>query len=330
MAPFPRQNDVPNLPAGSGPIAVCRGLGKRFGEVLALSGLDLEIPRGIVGVLGPNGAGKSTLFRVLLGLESADAGAVEVLGLPLPEAALAVRARLGYMPEDDCLFPGLDGIEQILHAGGLCGLSRVDAQTRAHQALDLMGLLDARYRQASAYSLGMRQRLRLAMALVHGPTVLLLDEPTAGLDPDGRQRMLERIREIGESGTSILLSTHVLADVEAVCEQVVLLSRGRLGFVGPMSQFRSRSLGRGWRVRLVGEATAFAAALRAAGLGAVAEPGEVFIQGDDTALPGLWSAAAAAGIGILSLHLEEEGMAEAFVRHLRLDDPARRQGEVGR
>ena len=215
--------------AQDSPIATASQVSRTFDEVQALRGLDLAIPKGIVGVLGPNGAGKSTLFRLLLGLDQADQGDIVVLGHRMPDDALQVRAKIGYMPEDDSLFPGLDGLQQVVLAAQLCGLARVDALSRAHQVLDLVGLTDARYRLAAGYSLGMRQRLRLAMAVVHGPELLLLDEPTAGLDPDGRAQMLALIQEIAGHGVSILLSTHVLSDVEAICQYIVLISRGQLG-----------------------------------------------------------------------------------------------------
>lgn len=337
-----------------------RGVCKDFEDVQALRGLDLDLPGGVVGVLGPNGAGKSTLFRVLLGLEAVDAGAAEVLGWPLPDSALRARAEIGYMPEDDCLFPDLRGGEQVVHAARLCGLNRIDAFARAHETLDLVGLSDARYRAVSGYSLGMRQRLRLAMALVHGPRLLLLDEPTAGLDPAGRAEMLSLIAEVGRAGIAILLSTHVLGDVEAVCDHVVLLSRGRAGFNGPMSRFRTgagRALasevaehfgqtldedpGDGepgavdavppgsevvlWAVEVTGESAPFVAALGARGVPARDLGLAVQVELSNQRLELLWEAASEVGLGVRRLEPQQEGMAEAFVRHLRLDDPTRRQ-----
>ncbi len=329
------------------PIARVRGLSKHFDEVQALSGLDIDVPAGVVGVLGPNGAGKSTLFRVLLGLELADSGTAELLGWTLPEAGLQARAEMGFMPEDDCLFPDYNGGEQVVHAAMLCGLGRIDAFARAHETLDLVGLADARYRKVSGYSLGMRQRLRLAMALVHGPRVLLLDEPTAGLDPEGRTQMLELIAEVGRAGTSILLSTHVLGDVEAVCDHVVLLSRGRTGFVGPIERFRARSgapattptpegveqpatAALRWLVEVVGDGELLIGALRAEGIEASGDGFELSVRLPAEGLAPLWQAAADSGVGIRRLQVEEEGMADAFVRHLRLDDPARRAGLADR
>ena len=326
--PFPPP-PPPATRAQTTPVAVLRGVTKRFGDVTALCNLDLELPRGVVGVLGPNGAGKSTLFRLLLGLEDADEGQVDVLGEPLPDRSLAIRARVGYMPEDDCLFPDMNGIGQVVHAARLCGVSKVDAFARAHQALDLVGLSDARYRLGAGFSLGMRQRLRLAMAVVHGPALLLLDEPTAGLDPEGRVQMLDLIREIGAAGVSVLLSTHVLADVETVCDQVALLSRGQVGFTGPLQRFRAAAGSAAYRVGVVGEATRLQAALQVVGLTATVEAGDLLVELPEDTAARFWQAAAESGVGIRSFATVEEDMAHAFVRHLRLDDPLRRQGLIG-
>lgn len=315
-------------PTRTEPVALLTGVSRSFGDVQALRSLDLLIPPGIVGILGPNGAGKSTLFRLLLGLDRADQGDVVVLGRHMPDDALEVRARVGYMPEDDSLFPSLNGLEQVVLAAQLCGLDRADAQTRAHQALDLVGLSDARYRLGTAYSLGMRQRLRLAMAVVHGPTLMLLDEPTAGLDPDGRAQMLQLIQEIAGHGVSVLLSTHVLADVEAICQQVILLSRGQLGFAGSMQRFRAGSGGNTWRVGVIGEAAVLVAALRDVGLGGSIEGADLLLHADPEQLPAFWQAAARAQVGIRRFGPLEEEMGAAFVRHLRLDDPLRVQGKT--
>ncbi len=305
------------------PIAQLTGVGKRFGDVEALRDDDLTIPAGVVGLLGPNGAGKTTLLRILMGLEGADTGEVAVLGRSLPYAALEVRARLGYMPEDDCLFPDLDGIGQVVHAGKLCGMKHVDAFARAHECLDLCGISEARHRPASGYSLGMRQRLRLAMAIVHGPMLVLLDEPTAGLDPAGREEMLGLVGEIAAAGTSVLLSTHVLADVESVCDQVVLLSRGRPGFSGPVEKFTARSAGDRWQLEVVGDRDAFIAALAKAGIRARREGHLLLAELSAVQHRLLWRVAADNDVGLRGFWPADEAIGDAFLRHLGLDDPAR-------
>jgi len=309
----------------SDPVAVLRIVSKTYGEVQALRDVELALPRGAVGLLGPNGAGKSTLFRLLLGLEPPDAGTVDVLGRAMPDHSLDVLARVGYMPEDDSLFPGLHGLDQVVHAAQLCGLSPTDARSRAHRALDLCGLADARYRMGAAYSLGMRQRLRLAMAVVHGPDLLILDEPTAGLDPEGRKQMLGLIREIADQGVAVVLSTHVLPDVEAVCDHVVLLSRGQIGYIGSVDGFR-QGLGSRWKVRVVGDAGALAAVCRAAGFDSEVEGRSVVVAAPADAGGRLWQLCVEAGVGVRAFGTVEEDMGAAFVRHLRIDDPLRRQG----
>lgn len=330
------------------PIGHLRGVSKTFGDTAALREVTFALPKGIVGLLGPNGAGKSTLMRILLGLEQADSGAVELLGWVLPEASLQARAEIGFMPEDDSLFPGLNGIEQVVHAARLCGLGPTDAFARAHEMLDLVGLSEARYRAASGFSLGMRQRLRLAMALVHGPRLVLLDEPTSGLDPSGRAEMLGLIQEVGATGTSVLLSTHVLGDVEEVCSHVVLLSRGKLGFVGRAERFRAGSSGpaqlqpaapgdgegaglsapatSAYLLEVSGDAAGLEAALRLAGVQVTRDVDRLSLVLRDADLPTVWRAAADCGVGVRAFRPRREAMADAFVRHLRLDDPTRRAG----
>lgn len=324
---------MPEVPATAvsspAPVAVLREVSKTYGDLPALRQVDLTLPKGAVGLLGPNGAGKSTLFRLLLGLELCDHGTLEVLGQPMPEQTLNVLARVGYMPEDDSLFPGLHGLDQVVHAAQLSGLSATDARSRAHQALDLCGLADARYRMGAGYSLGMRQRLRLAMAVAHGPELLILDEPTAGLDPEGRQQMLDLIKEIAAQGVAVVLSTHVLPDVEAVCDQVVLLSKGQVGYTGSIAGFRAGT-GSRWQIRVVGDPQALAAVCQAQGMDCEVQGRTVLITAPADAAPQLWQLCAAADVGVRAFGPIEEDMSTAFVRHLRIDDPLRKQASAAR
>lgn len=314
---------VPQRPGAGAVVLTARDVHKSFGKVEALRGINASVPAGVVGLLGPNGAGKTTLLRLIIGLESADIGDVDVLGWPMPSAGLQVRAEIGYMPEDDCLFPKLNGIQQVIHAAQLCGLSRVDAFSRAHKALDMVGLGEARHRPASGFSLGMRQRLRLAMAIAHGPRLLLLDEPTAGLDPQGRDDMLGLIAEIGAAGTSVLLSTHVLADVDAVCSDVLLLSKGRIGFCGAMEKFRASTGGERWQIDVMGDPALLHDALKKAGLSVWMDAHLVGVRLDAPDHGLMWKIAADHGIAVRGLWPVEEAISDAFMRHLRLDDPAR-------
>ena len=206
----------------------------------ALKGLSLELGQGIVGLLGPNGSGKSTLLKTLLGLLTPEAGGGTVLGVPLgaPEAA-RLRARIGYMPEYDALIEDATAYEQVAFWGELSGLSPEAARDRSHEVLYFVGLDESRYRAVSGYSTGMRQRVKLAQALVHSPELIFLDEPTNGLDPDGRRRMLDLVLRVhAELGTGVILASHLLGDVERVADQLVILDQGRIKAAGSMAGLR--------------------------------------------------------------------------------------------
>ena len=199
----------------------------------------MAVPPGAVGLLGPNGAGKTTMIRTLLGLIAIDAGSGEVLGLDLRARRLDIRQAVGFVPEDECLFPGVAGVEFVAYAGELCGMSRSDALQRAHEVLNYVGLGEARYRPVESYSAGMKQRLKLASALVHDPRLLILDEPTNGMDPAGRQEMLELARDLAHGKEmSLLFSSHLLPDVEFVCDHVLVLGQGRLLAQGQIQELK--------------------------------------------------------------------------------------------
>ncbi|MFV2023328.1 ABC transporter ATP-binding protein [Micromonospora sp. LOL_028] len=199
------------------------------GRVTALADLTVEVQPGIVGLVGANGAGKSTLIKILLGLLAPTSGQVRVLGLNPTTDADAVRARVGYMPENDCLPPDLSAAEFVTHLGRISGLPRAAARERASEALRHVGLYEERYRQIGGYSTGMKQRVKLAQALVHDPDLLLLDEPTNGLDPAGRDAMLALVHRIGaEFGISVLVCSHLLGEVERICDSLIAIDGGRL------------------------------------------------------------------------------------------------------
>src|SRR5205085_3110770 len=209
------------------------GLTKRYGGVTALDGLTVEVPRGLVGLVGANGAGKTTLFRLLLGLARPTEGAVEVCGRRMTADPVAARARLGYMPEHDCLPLDQSAADVVATLGELSGLPARAARQRASEVLDLVGLDEARFRPVGGFSTGMRQRVKLAQSLVADPELALLDEPTAGLDPTGREEMLPLVARLASFGISVLLATHLLDDVARVCDHVVMLDAGRLVVSGP-------------------------------------------------------------------------------------------------
>ena len=209
------------------------GLTKTFGSVRALDGLDVEVPPGRIGFVGANGAGKTTFFRLVLGLIHPTSGTVEVLGRPVAADPVGVRTAIGYMPEHDCLPGDQTAADVVATLGELSGLPARAARQRASDVLNLVGLDEERFRPISTFSTGMKQRAKLAQALVADPKLMLLDEPTAGLDPSGRDAMLDLVRRLGDFGISVVMATHILEDVQRVCDHVVMLDGGRLVAAGP-------------------------------------------------------------------------------------------------
>jgi ABC-2 type transport system ATP-binding protein len=239
---------------------------RSYGHVRALRDVSFTLEPGIVGLVGNNGAGKSTLLKVLLGLLAPDAGGGTILGCDIRHATGTLRGQVGYMPEAAATVPVLKGVEFVTLAGDLYGMPHRDARRRAHEVLNYVGLGELRYRRLEEYSTGNVQRLKLAAALVHDPRLLLLDEPTNGLDPEGRESMLELIEDlIRETGKSVILCTHLLPDVERLCEQIVVLHRGTVIRAGTMAALRHGVTNRfeiGWQ----GEGDRFLASLGAAGV----------------------------------------------------------------
>ena len=231
------------------PVLELRKVEKRYGEVLALRGLDGVIDGDRIGLLGPNGAGKSTLLKALLGLTPFE-GEARVLGMDPRVDSFAIRDRIGYMPETDSYLAGMNGVELCVYAGMLSGLPRSAAMQRAHAALFYANLEDKRYQPVDGYSTGMKQRVKLAQALVHDPEVLFLDEPTNGLDPAGRDEMLALIAELpARRGCKIILSSHLLPDIERVCDHIAVLHQGQLQFAGTLEEMRGGSSLR-WEIRV--------------------------------------------------------------------------------
>ncbi len=223
------------------PLLQIDGLTKRYGSVTALDGLNIEVPRGRIGLVGANGAGKTTTFRLLLGLAHPSEGRIEVCGVNVADDPIDVRSRLGYMPEHDCLPLDQSAADVVATFGELSGLPARAARQRASDILDLVGLDEARFRPISGFSTGMRQRTKLAQALVGDPELVLLDEPTAGLDPLGREEMLALIARLGTFGISVVMATHLLDDVQQVCDYVVMIDAGRLVEAGPTDSLLERT-----------------------------------------------------------------------------------------
>lgn len=236
-----------------------------YGPSKALDGITLTMAEGAVGLLGPNGAGKSTLLRILLGFLIPQHGRGRVLGFDIRLEQLRIRRHVGYMPEDDCLIPGMDGVTFTAHFGEISGMPRQEAMKRAHDVLFYVGLGESRYRPLESYSAGMKQRLKLAQAIVHDPRLLFLDEPTSNLDPQGRKEVLELIRDISsKKDIQVLVSSHILSDIESVCNDVIILNKGRLAAQGKLSELRAFDF-RLYEVRIKGEGEGFASRLRELG-----------------------------------------------------------------
>src|SRR5262245_57344124 len=237
---------------------------KTYGQFRALDGASFEIGEGVTGLLGSNGAGKSTSIKILIGLIEPDSGTVEVLGRNT-RGSVELRTRIGHSPEHDCLQPTASAAEFLAYMAEISGLPRAAARLRASDMLRHVGLFEERYRPMGTYSTGMKQRVKLAQALVHDPVLAFLDEPTAGLDPLGRRDMLELIRRVGRDfGISIVISTHLMGDVERTCDAVVVLGGGkvlRAGAVAGLTEETETVL-----VDLVAGAPALAAALTARGM----------------------------------------------------------------
>lgn len=250
-------------------VLAVRDLFVSYGPVQALRGVSFEAASGAVGLLGPNGAGKSTLIKALLGLVPPSSGSVSLLGQDSRHLGPGLRDKVGYVPEREGVRSGMSGVAWVALLGELSGLSRRSAVERAHEVLQYAGLGEARYRDASEYSTGMQQRLKLAAALVHDPAVVLLDEPTAGMDPQGREEMLELCRDLVREGKTLLFSTHILKDVEAVCSQVVILHKGKVA-AGAGIETWTRGEAQHFLVQWQGDPGPFLEACRKAGFSAEA------------------------------------------------------------
>jgi len=304
------------------PLIELHNVTRTFGAFTALDDITLSLPPGRIGLLGPNGAGKSTLLKVLMGLIPPSSGTGRVLDQQLggdgdSEGNWRLRRLIGFMPEADALVPGLTGVEYVSLSGELYGMPRREAQRRAHEVLSYLELEEARYRRVEEYSTGMKQRAKLAQALVHDPPVLLLDEPTSGLDPAGRDAMLRLVVALGtDHGKSVILSTHLLADVEAVCQRVVILAAGRVRGEGTVSELCARRLDR-YRIRVQGNPASFREDLLSEGVKLLTDNG----QGDwRIAVPGGWTniaffqLAALHEVVIRSLVPDDETLEELFLR----------------
>jgi ABC-2 type transport system ATP-binding protein len=306
------------MPADGMPIVTLEGVTVRYGKDAALADVTASFPPGAVGLLGPNGAGKSTLLKALLGFIAPERGRIRVLGREVASSALDVRARVGYMPESDAHIPGMNAVAFVAYCGELSRLPRADAIQRAHEVLFYVGLGEARYRNVETYSTGMKQRIKLAQALVHDPDLLFLDEPTNGMDPKGRDEMLELVRDLAvNKGVNLILSSHLLPDVEHACDHVVVLDKGRVAAQGPIAAMK-QTRGRVYelRVKMSGEAVspeAFIARLGSLGMECHATDEDVmrvFVPGGGAQQ--LFAVAAEAGVQVRHLRPSVPTLEDVF------------------
>jgi ABC-2 type transport system ATP-binding protein len=242
-------------------VAEISSLSVKYGNNYAVTDLSCTIPEGCIGLLGPNGAGKSTLIKALLGFIEPAAGGVKVFDHDITTDGLWIRMNVGVMPELDCYIPGLTAVEYTAFAGELAGMPREHAMRRAHEVLEYCGLGEARYRNLETYSTGIKQKAKLAQAIVHGPKLLFLDEPTNGLDPAGRDEMLALVKDISHGkGVNIVVSSHLLPDIERTCDFVIMMNRGRVRAQNTVDQLRQIAVVQ-WDVELKLESPEFAKAV---------------------------------------------------------------------
>jgi ABC-2 type transport system ATP-binding protein len=305
------------------PVIEARGLCKRYGGIVALDRVDLAIPRAAVGLLGPNGAGKTTLLRVLLGLTRPSEGTATVLGFDVRSQGIQIRERVGYMPESDCLPLGATAADFVGHMAEMSGLPARQARQRAADVLYHVGLDEERYRLIKGFSQGMKQRVKLAQAIVHDPELVFLDEPTNGMDPQGREEMLELITRIHRTlGITVVVSSHILEEIERVCDYVVIIDGGRLILAQPIGDLGPASAD--LLVRVDGDVSAFVHRLTLAGLHVTANPDdearavdELLVQfaGEQT-YDIIRDVAAELGVGLRSLRTRARSLEDLYLGNI--------------
>lgn len=246
-------------------VASIQNLVVQYGSFVALNNFSVEVPEGCTGLLGPNGAGKTTLLKTILGFVTPASGSATVLGFDIQTQGREIRQRIGLMPEQDCHIPGMSAVQFVAYAGELAGMPKEQALRRAHEVLEYCGLGEARYRNVETYSTGMKQRIKLAQAIVHGPKLLLLDEPTNGLDPTGREEMLDLVRSVSHGkGLNVVISSHLLPDIERVADQVIVVMKGQLRVQGMIKDLKKIE-GTPMDVELVEHSDIFEQAIRSRG-----------------------------------------------------------------
>ncbi len=298
------------------PVVRAEGLTKDYGPVLALDALTLDIGRGTTGLVGANGAGKSTLLKLLLGLIPPTGGRAEVLGHDIATQGEAIRAAVGYLPEHDCLPPDVSASDFVVHLAMMSGLPRVAARERAAEVLRHVGLAEERYRPMGGYSTGMKQKAKLAQALAHDPRLVLLDEPTNGLDPAARDEMLELVQRIGHDfGIAVIVTSHLLGELERVSDNVVVLDGGRLLRASRTDEFLHAT--GALLVEVLGDDghDRMAAALTAAGVAAVRRGGMLSVDAThrpDAVRDLIRDTAGDLGLGLVRLQVDHRRIEDVF------------------
>ena len=320
--PVRRGLAAPGAP-GDHPVVEMEGLEVAYGRHRALQGVTHALTGRAIGLLGPNGAGKTTLLHTLLGFLRPTAGRARIFGLDVAEDGHEVRSLLGYMPERDAFVAGMTGVRFVRLMAELAGLPAEPALERAHEALFYVGLGEARYRPLDSYSLGMKQLAKLAQAIVHGPRLLLLDEPTAGLDPPARERMLRLIREIRDDGqVRILLSSHLLRDVEECCEEVLVLKDGKVAAYSNLAEER-RTNRRFLEIETRGADEAFSDAIRAMGceLAAVNKRRLKMVLPEGVGVADLYRLASERGVQLRRVNFKRDSLEDIFLQAMGMGAP---------
>ncbi|MBV6458326.1 MAG: Vitamin B12 import ATP-binding protein BtuD [Fimbriimonadaceae bacterium] len=300
------------------PVAQIQNLTVQYGSFVALRDFSVDIPEGCVGLLGPNGAGKTTLIKTLLGFIQPAGGGGNVLGSDIRSQGREIRQKVGLMPEQDCHLPGMTAVQFVAYAGELAGMPGPQALRRAHEVLEYCGLGEARYRKVETYSTGMKQRIKLAQALVHGPSLLMLDEPTNGLDPGGREDMLQLIRSISHGkGVNVLVSSHLLPDIERVCDEVIVVVTGQLRASGAIKDLKQLE-GHPIDLELREESPAFISGLASANFELLSQSSmtDIRIKGQGTpeqVAAQVFAIAKQSGAQIRGLQVAQRSLEEAFL-----------------
>jgi ABC-2 type transport system ATP-binding protein len=306
----------------SQPVIELQGLEVKFGGRPILKGLNASLTGRCIGLLGPNGAGKTTLLHTLLGFHPPSAGSARIFGTDIKTGAKDIRGLMGYMPENDAFIAGMTGIRFVRLMGELSGLPSEQSLERSHEALFYVGLGEARYRKVDTYSLGMKQMAKLAQALVHGPRLIFLDEPTNGLDPAARERMLKLVRDIRDEGkVNIILSSHLLRDVEDCCEEVLVLKDGRVATYCNLEA--EREANRKFLQLEVrgGDEPAFAAAVAALGVEMAADGKQRFklVLPDGVEIRELYRVAAERQVQIRRLDSKRDSLQDIFLKAMETE-----------